>query len=125
MEIARRLFGVLAWLFVVSVGIQFFLAGLGVFGGESIEAHRQMGFAVMHLIPILMFIAALVGKMGRVYIVQTVALFVLVLLQPLWVDEELDPQWLRSFHVLSAFFIAGLAQHLAQRAGWPLSSRLA
>jgi hypothetical protein len=113
---ARRIFVGLAWLFVLSVAIQFLLAGLGVLGGESLEAHRQWGFVVLHLIPILMFTAAIIGRMGRTVISLTVALFLLVFLQPLFADPEIDPVWLRSLHVLNALFIFALGQYLAQRA---------
>ena len=41
MDGARKFFVGLAWLFVLAVAIQFLLAGLGVLGGESIDAHRQ------------------------------------------------------------------------------------
>ena len=113
---ARRIFVGLAWVFVLAVAIQFLLAGLGVLGGESLEAHRQWGFVVLHLIPILMFIAAIIGRMGRTVIGLTVAVFLLVFLQPLFVDREIDPVWLRSLHVLNALFIFALGQYLAQRA---------
>jgi hypothetical protein len=113
---ARRIFVGLAWLFVLAVAIQFLLAGLGVLGGESLEAHRQWGFVVLHLIPILMFTAAIIGRMGRTVISLTVALFLLVFLQPLFADPEIDPVWLRSLHVLNALFIFALGQYLAQRA---------
>jgi Family of unknown function (DUF6220) len=113
--VARKVFVGLAWLFVLAVAIQFLLAGLGVLGGESLEAHRQWGFIVLHLIPILMFIAAMVGRMGRTVLGLTAALFLLVFLQPLFADPELDPRWLRSIHVLNALFIFALGFHLAQR----------
>jgi hypothetical protein len=116
MHAARRILVGLAWLFVLAVAIQFLLAGLGVLGGESLEAHRQWGFVVLHLIPILMFIAAIIGRMGRTVISLTVALFLLVFLQPLFADPEIDPVWLRSLHVLNALFIFALGQYLAQRA---------
>jgi hypothetical protein len=116
MHAARRILVGLAWLFVLAVAIQFLLAGLGVLGGESLEAHRQWGFVVLHLIPILMFTAAIIGRMGRTVISLTVALFLLVFLQPLFVDPEIDPVWLRSLHVLNALFIFALGQYLAQRA---------
>jgi hypothetical protein len=116
MQAARRIFVGLAWLFVLAVAIQFLLAGLGVLGGESLEAHRQWGFVVLHLIPILMFTAAIIGRMGRTVISLTVALFLLVFLQPLFADPEIDPVWLRSLHVLNALFIFALGQYLAQRA---------
>ncbi|HEY1126837.1 MAG TPA: DUF6220 domain-containing protein [Actinomycetota bacterium] len=115
MHVARKIFVGLAWLFVLAVAIQFLLAGLGVLGGESLEPHRQWGFIVLHLIPILMLIVAIVGRMGRIVIVLTVVLFLLVFLQPLFVDPELDPRWLRSLHVVNALFIFALGHHLAQR----------
>lgn len=85
-------------------------------GGESIEAHRQWGFIVLHLIPLIMIVLAFFGKMGRTTIILTVLSFVLVFLQPLFADESLDPKWIRSLHVLNALFIFALAHHLAQRA---------
>ena len=115
MNVGRRLFVGLAWLFVLAVAIQFLLAGLGVLGGESMEPHRVWGFLVLHLIPILMLIAAIVGRMGRTVIVLTVGLFLLVFLQPLFADAQLDPRWLRALHVLDALFIFALGYHLAQR----------
>jgi hypothetical protein len=115
MDLARKFFVGLAWLFVLAVAIQFLLAGLGVLGGESIEAHRQWGFVVLHLIPILMLIAAIVGRMGRNVLALTVVLFLLVFVQPLFADPQLDPRWLRSLHVLNALFIFALGYHLAQR----------
>jgi hypothetical protein len=62
-----------------------------------------------------MLVAAIVGRMGRTVLGLTVALFVLVFLQPLFADPALDPRWLRSIHVLDALFIFALGYHLAQR----------
>ena len=115
MEMARRSFVGLAWLFVLAVAIQFLLAGLGVLGGETLEAHRQWGFIVLHLIPILMLIAAIIGRMGRTVLGLTLVLFLLVFVQPLFADTQLDPRWLRSLHVLNALFIFVLGHHLAKR----------
>lgn len=111
----RKAFIGLGWLFVAAVAVQFFLAGLGVLGGEGIEAHRQWGFTAMHLLPVLMLVAAIVGRMGRIVIGLTIVLFVLVFLQPLFAAADLDPRWLRSIHVLNALVIGLLGFYLAQR----------
>ena len=116
MLLTRKVFLVLAWMFVLAVAIQFLLAGLGILGGESLEAHRQWGFVALHLIPVLMLIAAIVGRMGRTVIGMTIGVFVLVFLQPLFAAPDLEPQWLRSLHVLNALFIAGVGYDLARRA---------
>jgi Family of unknown function (DUF6220) len=115
MDVARKFFVGLAWLFVLAVAIQFLLAGLGILGGESMEPHRVWGFFVLHIIPILMFVAAIVGRMGRRIIGLTAGLFLLVFLQPLFAAPELDPRWLRSLHVLNALIIFTLGFQLAQR----------
>lgn len=115
MNVGRKFFVGLAWLFVLAVAIQFLLAGLGVLGGESLEPHRVWGFLVLHLIPILMLVAAIVGRMGRTIIALTVGLILLVFLQALFADPQLDPRWLRALHVLDALLIFALGYHLAQR----------
>ena len=112
---ARKVFVVLAWSFVAAVAIQFLLAGLGILGGESLEPHRQWGFVALHLIPVVMLIAAIVGRMGRTVIGMTIGVFVLVFLQPLFAAPDLEPQWLRSLHVLNALFIAGVGYDLSRR----------
>jgi hypothetical protein len=110
-------FRVLSYVFLIAVGLQFFFAGLNVMGGESIDMHRGFGFSVMHLLPLLMFGAAIWAKMGRVTITIIVVLFVLVVIQSFFADEGLDPQWLRSLHVLNGLFIAAVGYHIAQRSG--------
>ena len=115
MGIARKGFVGLAWLFVISVAVQFFLAGLGVLGGESMELHRQWGFTALHLIPISMVIAAGVGRMGWGVVGRALGLFLLVFLQSLFASPDLSPQWLRAFHVLDALFILALGLHLVRR----------
>ncbi len=118
---AKPAFQWLAWLFLVGVGVQFFLAGLGLpmFGGDSIDPHKQFA-NVLSLITVLLVLTAILAKLGRPIWVMAVVLFFLVGLQHLWADQTLKPAWLRSFHVFDAFLIAGIAFHLAQRAGFPL-----
>ncbi|HEX5140243.1 MAG TPA: DUF6220 domain-containing protein [Dehalococcoidia bacterium] len=112
----------LVWLILLAVALQFFLAGLGVLGGESIDPHRGLG-SLIELLTLILAILAFVSKQPKPVLWMCVTLFVLAILQSLFATEDLDPEWLRSFHVFDAFLIAGLAQHLAVRAGWPLSPK--
>lgn len=114
---AQVSFRLLSYLFLIAVVIQFFLAGLGTLGGESIDAHRDWGFIVMHLLPLLMFGAAIWASMGKITITMVVLLFVLVLIQTFFADEGLDPMWIRSLHVLNGLAIFVLAHRIAQRSG--------
>jgi hypothetical protein len=67
------------------------MQGEPLLDGESMEPHRQWGFLVLHLIPALMIIAAIVGRMGRTVIVPAMVLLVLVFLQPLFANSQLHP----------------------------------
>jgi hypothetical protein len=112
-------FRLLSYLFLIAVMIQFFLAGYGIMElcNEGLDAHRDWGFAVLHLIPLLMFGAAIWAKMGRVTIGMVVVLFLLVLIQPFFVDSGTNEAWLRALHVVNALLIFMLGYHLTQRAG--------
>lgn len=63
MQGARTVFAVVAWLFVATVTLQVFFAGLGLFGTGGMELHMGFGY----LIPLLALavpIAALAARAG-------------------------------------------------------------
>jgi hypothetical protein len=115
---------VFRWLltiFLVGVVVQFFLAGLGVFKtqhgtdhgfvGDSefasyFDPHRALG-NVLLLVGVLVFVSALVAKVGAPRIYMMLALPLLVVLQSVFANT--GPSWFRALHVLNAFVIAGLA----------------
>ena len=115
---ARIAFQWLAWLFLALIPLQFFLAGLGVLGGEDIERHETLGH-LLEMLVVVILLLALLAKTGRTTIIMSIVLLVLVILQSLWANEALDPMWLRSFHVFDASIILILAFHIAQRVGMP------
>lgn len=116
-DVPQFSFKLLSYLFLAAVVVQFFLAGLGTLGGESIDAHRILGMAALLPIGLLMFGAAIWAQMGKVTIGMVFALFVLIVLQIPFSRPELEPEWLRSLHVLNALFIFMLGFHITQRAG--------
>jgi dolichyl-phosphate-mannose--protein O-mannosyl transferase len=121
MKIARRTYLGLAYLFLLGVVVQVFLAGLGIFGdlqfaeGDDLDPHRTFGFVVMHILPILMFITALVGRMRWTFIGLTVLLFLMVFSQSFWVDHS-NGRAIQAIHPTMALFMFALAHFLAQRA---------
>ncbi|MFL5958985.1 MAG: DUF6220 domain-containing protein [Gaiellaceae bacterium] len=114
------------WLltvFIVGVAVQFFLAGLGVFRVDHVatktgtaltedrfdnffDPHVALG-NILFLVAILVFLAALLARVGRPRIFAMLALPVLVFLQSIFANT--GPSWFRALHVLNAFVIAGLA----------------
>lgn len=112
----------LVWLILIAVALQFLFAGLGVMGDESLDPHRGLASLILLLSIALVVLAFLSGQLAAVK-GMCGALLVLVALQYVWAAHDLDPAWLRSLHVFDAFLIAGLNQHLAMRAGWPLRAR--
>jgi hypothetical protein len=114
-DIARKLLMGLAWLYVIGTVAQFFLAGLGMLGGESMEAHEVFGYAVLHLYPVLMLLIALVARPPREVLIMALVLAVIVFIQPIWVTA-FRGEVLGAMHVVMALVIFGLAQQLAIRA---------
>ena len=117
MAIARKILAALAWLYVLGVVIQFFLAGLGLpeLGGEGMEAHEGLGYSALHFTPILFLIAAFFAKVGRELMILIDVFIVVALVQPLWASE-FQGEFLASFHIIGAAVILALSHEIAQRA---------
>ena len=81
-RVARYAYPVLAWLFVVGLIVQVFLAGLGIFAGsKNFATHVDVGW-ILHLFPALIASAAGLSRAGRRHWLAAVALFGLVFLIP-------------------------------------------
>ena len=86
---ARVLFYGLTVLFLLGVVVQFFLAGLYVFGGTSIESHRVLGF-ILAAAALLLVILALVGRLPRKTVLLTLLLLGLGVLQSVLVNVDIE-----------------------------------
>jgi lysylphosphatidylglycerol synthetase-like protein (DUF2156 family) len=74
----------LAWLFLAGAVLQFFLAGLGVFGAASFGPHQTVGklLALVSLILLVVeVILALTGGLSRGRVGLAALLFVLMIVQ--------------------------------------------
>jgi hypothetical protein len=116
---ARKAYRGLIILTLALIAVQFFLAGIGVFGDEGktsddFDPHRILG-NVLLLISLIMLILAAVGKLGRPLLPMTGGLFVLMFIQGILAGVGEDTQIVGAFHVLNALLIVGLVYHLFER----------
>jgi hypothetical protein len=119
---SRVLFFGLSVLYLLGVVVQFFLAGLYVFGGTSIESHRVLGF-ILVLGALLMLVLAVVGRLPRPTAVLTVILLALSVLQIVLANLDVDE--LAALHPVNALLIAFVAYTLVQRSRAYLASKMA
>jgi hypothetical protein len=108
----------IALLIAVGVVVQVFLAGLGIFGAESFDAHEGFGWT-LHTIAILLFLLALIGPRTARAIGIGFGMLALMTVQILLVQLRDDTPWVAAFHPVLALFVLGLAAHV----GMPAISR--
>ena len=108
----------LALLIAVAIVVQVFLAGVGVFGANSFDAHESFGWMI-HSAAILLFILALIGPRTRRAIGMSFGLLVLMTVQIELVGARDDEPYVAAFHPVLALFVLGLAVHI----GMPAISR--
>ena len=110
---ARSAFPFVAGLFAVGAIIQVFLAGLGVFDDASaFITHRDFGY-MLSLLPIVMAVLALVGGLPRRFAGLSALLFVLFILQSVFVAMRDSTPAIAALHPLNGFLILGLGILLA------------
>ena len=114
----------LCGLFVVAALLQFFLAGLGVFGtGASFEVHATVGIVLVIASVILLVLAGILvfrGNLARSSAGLAVLLLVLVVVQYALVElfSEGAPA-LAALHPLNGVLVLGVACALAVGLGRP------
>jgi hypothetical protein len=111
----NRIHKVLTSFIGIAVFVQFFLAGL--WHAEVVstpEAHILFGLGLL-LASLLALLAALAGRMGSRAIRTTGLLFLLILLQPILIEQRRSGiPFLSAFHTLNAAFIGVVSGMLAR-----------
>ncbi len=110
----------LAWVILVAVGMQFFLAGLGLFGAATLQPHRMVGSIIIP-VTLVLFLLALAGRLGGAAIGMSAVLFVLTVVQSML---PRGPALIAAFHPVNALVILFVARALALR-GREQSARIA
>ena len=105
----------LSWLVTVLVLVQFFLAG--AWHAEvlaSPEVHVMLGLSLL-IGGLLLLISAAAGRTGRRLIGLSALLFVLLLLQPIIIEQRrLGAPFISAFHALNGVIIFTVAFALAR-----------
>jgi Family of unknown function (DUF6220) len=108
----------LALFIALGVVVQVFLAGLGIFGAESFDAHESFG-GILHGLSILVFLLAIAGPRTARTIGMGFALAALLTIQISLVSFRDDAPGVAALHPVLALLVLGLAFHI----GMPLLSR--
>jgi hypothetical protein len=112
-SVARSAFSFVAGLLAVGAIIQVFLAGLGVFDDASaFTTHRDVGYT-LSLLPIVMAVLALVGGLPRRFAGLSALLFVLFILQSVFVAMRESMPAVAALHPLNGFLILAISIVLA------------
>jgi len=114
---ARVAYLLVAWLFVVCVVVQFFLAGLGVFeSGARFETHRDFGYLFGWLAFFLPILALLARLPRRQFVGGSLLVLVLFFMQSVFVALRASVPIVAALHPLNGALILILGVVLAMRA---------
>ena len=94
--------------------LQFFLAGLGIFGATGFGAHESVGY-ILHAITLIVFLLALAGPRTGRDIGMGLALLLIATLQVLLPELRGDAPAIAALHPVVALVIMGLAAHIGAR----------
>ncbi len=112
-RIARPVHLVVAWLLVVGLLVQVFLAGRGVFGSPAnFATHRDFGF-LLTVLPLILVVTALGGRFGRGHVIAAGVMFVQFILQSFLI---LAGDEVAALHPVNGFLILLIATWVARDA---------
>jgi hypothetical protein len=112
-RVTRYALAAVAVLFVAGVAVQFFLAGIGLFGAGSMQLHIDVGWA-LHLVPLIILLLLWPARVGRRLMWLSIALFVVVAVQPFLPGLREAVPLAAALHPVNALAIFWLGLRLAQ-----------
>lgn len=118
---AYQLWRVVIALLALAALTQFFLAGVGVFGAESFDAHETVGHLMFIPGSVLLLILALVYWRERWVWIGSLLLGLDLFVQIILAGVGEDEPWVGAFHPVNALVVLGISLYLARRAwglGW-------
>jgi Family of unknown function (DUF6220) len=115
-RVARPIHLVVAWLLVIGLLVQVFLAGMGVFDSSTaFTTHRDFGYTLT-LLPVLLIVTSLVGGFGRPEAIAAAVMFGQFILQSVLVLQRGSIPAIAALHPVNGFLILLIAVWLARDA---------
>lgn len=111
----------LALIYLIGVVVQFFLAGLALFGSTSYDVHRVVGF-MLGLVAVALLVIAVAAKMPRSLSGLSIVLVTLNVVQIVLIQVDIEE--INALHVVNALAIGLVANMLVQRSRRFLASKL-
>ena len=111
-----------AVIYMIGVVVQFFLAGLALFGSTSYDAHEGLGY-VLGGISVVLLVIAVAAKLPRSLTGLSITLVVLNVVQIVLL--RVDVEEINALHVVNALAIAFVANMLVHRSRRYLASKMA
>ena len=103
----------IAWLFVLGLLYQVFLAGMGVFDGAAAFAtHRDTGYTLT-LLPALLALVAAVGRLGKWHVIAPLVMLGQFILQSVLVLQRDSLPAIAALHPVNGFLILLIATAIA------------
>lgn len=115
----RILFAAAAWLYLVGVVTQVFLAGAGVFKLTDWTAHTQLGWG-LGTAPLLLVVLSVISQPGRGTILLTAGLALAAMVQPELAAARHEAPVIAALHPVNALLVFWLALLVARRSAAPL-----
>ena len=122
MSQARVAFYGFALIYLLGVVVQFFLAGLAVFGVRGYDAHTGLGY-VLGLISLVLLALAIGAKLPRSVTALSTVLVALNAVQIVLI--QIDVAEVNALHLVNALAIAFVANMLVHRSRRYLASKMA
>lgn len=115
-RIGRLIYSIMAWLFVICVFFQVFLAGLAVFVSSSHWQDHIVFVRLFEFLPIFMLIAAFIGKLPGLMKWETAGLFIMIIIQYVTAIFHVNISVLAALHPVIAILLVWRGIILGQSA---------
>lgn len=103
----------LAWIVLAGLVLQFYLAGIALFGAGTFESHRMLGGLLT--VPVLLLVGlGLAGRLGRRLIGLSSLLLLLTIVQATLPGLRDSASWIAALHPVVGLSLLGISSAIAR-----------